>query len=74
MHEGLQGFAKAFEWYKHLGWLVDEEYVLKSDDESVLESDDENCSIDYQRSHISLGLLYEYGDGVKQDDEMVIEY
>jgi TPR repeat protein len=66
-HEDFQNFTKAFEWYKHLE-------QLEVDNESDYKIGDIICSIGYERSHLGLGILYEYGDGVQQDYEMAIKY
>jgi TPR repeat protein len=54
-HNGMQDFAKALQWYKRLEKRLDED-LKKSDHEKTKEL-----------VQLGLGLLYEYGGGVKQD-------
>jgi TPR repeat protein len=61
-HDGMQNFTKAFQWYKRYEEWLDED------------SKGSGHKVANDVVQAGLGLLYEYGDGVKQDYQKAIEY
>jgi tetratricopeptide (TPR) repeat protein len=64
-HEGIQDFAKAFEWYSRLNQLLCENSFENDNDGFIM-----SCNL----YGIGLGLLCEYGDVVEQDYGMAMKY